>query len=74
MIVGPTMSVNVFSVQKKEEDGMFQKLPERLIIAYTEYQSLLEEMEKYIDNLILHQRLSSKEQIEEWSDCVKHTV
>jgi hypothetical protein len=30
-------------------------------------------MTKIIDNLILHQGLPSKEQIEEWSDDVEHT-
>lgn len=76
MIVGPTMSGKTSLVQKilKEATGMFQKPPERIVIAYTEYQPLFEKMEKSIDTLILHQGLPSKEQIDEWSDGVEHTV
>lgn len=57
MIVGPTMSGKTSLVYKilKEADGMFQKPPERIVIAYTEYQPLFGDMEKNIDNLILHQ-------------------
>lgn len=75
MIVGPTMSGKTSLVQKiiKEATGMFQKPPERIVIAYTEFQPLFEEMEKSIDALILHQGLLSKEQIDEWSDGVEHT-
>lgn len=75
MIVGPTMSGKTSLVQKilKEATGMFQKPPERIVIAYTEFQPLFEEMEKSIDTLILHQGLPSKEQIDEWSDGVEHT-
>lgn len=40
---------------------MFQKPPERIVIAYTEYQPLFEEMEKSVDTLILHQGMPSKE-------------
>lgn len=67
MIVGPTMSGKTSLVYKilKEADGMFQKPPERIVIAYTEYQPLFGDMEKNIDNLILYQGLPSKEQIEE---------
>lgn len=70
------MSGKTSLVQKilKEATGMFQKPPERIVIAYTEYQPLFEEMEKSIDTLILHQGLPSKEQIDEWSDGVEHTV
>jgi hypothetical protein len=76
MIVGPTMSGKTSLIHKilKETDCMFQKTPGRIIVASTEYQPLFEEMEKNIDNLILHQELPSKEQIEEWSDDVEHTV
>lgn len=43
MIVGPTMSGKEII---KHADGMFQTQSERIVIAYTEYQPLFEEMEK----------------------------
>lgn len=76
MIVGPTMSGKTSLIYEilKHADGMFQTPPERIVIAYTEYQPLFEEMEKNIDRLILHQGLPSKDQIDEWSEGVQHTV
>lgn len=76
MIVGPTMSGKTSLVYEilKHADGMFQTPPERIVIAYTEYQPLFEEMEKNIDRLVLHQGLPSKEQIEDWSEGVQHIV
>lgn len=58
----------------KHSDGMFQTPPERIVIAYTEYQPLFEEMKKIIDRLVLRQGLPSKEQIEDWSEGVQHIV
>lgn len=62
MIVGPTMSGKTSLIYQilKHADGMFQTPPERIVIAYTEYQPLFEEMEKQIDKFILHQGLPSK--------------
>lgn len=76
MIVGPTMSGKTSLIYEilKHADGMFQTPPERIVIAYTEYQPLFEEMEKNIDRLVLHQGLPSKEQIEDWSEGVQHIV
>lgn len=76
MIVGPTMSGKTSLVYEilKHADGMFQTPPERIVIAYTEYQPLFEKMEKNIDRLVLHQGLPSKEQIEDWSEGVQHIV
>ena len=76
MIVGPTMSGKTSLIYQilKHADGMFQTPPERIFIAYNAYQPLFEEMEKQIDRLILHQGLPSKEQIEDWSQDVQHTV
>lgn len=66
MIVGPTMSGKTSLIYEilKHADVMFQTPPERIVIAYTEYQPLFEEMEKNIDRLILHQGLPSKDQID----------
>lgn len=76
MIVGPTMSGKTSLIYEilKHADGMFQTPPARIVIAYTEYQPLFEEMEKNIDRLVLHQGLPSKEQIEDWSEGVQHIV
>jgi hypothetical protein len=67
VIVGPTMGgkTSLIYERLKNADGMFQTPPERIVIAYAEYQPLFEEMEKKIDKLILHEGIPSKELIEE---------
>lgn len=54
MIVGPTMTGKTSLVYKilKHASGMFQTPPEQRVIAYTEYQPLLEEMRKTLINWI----------------------
>lgn len=54
--------------------GMFEKLPEKIIVAYGQYQPMFEQMEKTIPGLILHAGLPSRNQIEEWSANSSHTV
>lgn len=54
MIVGPTMTGKTSLVYKilKHASGMFQTPSEQIVIAFTEYQPLFEEMRKTLMNWI----------------------
>ena len=53
---------------------MFTIPPERVVYAYTEYQPLFEDMLKRVPNVTLHQGLPNREEIERYSEGVKHMI
>ena len=53
---------------------MFSTPVDKIIYAYSEHQPLFEEMRQTIPNFFLHQGLPSKEDIEQYTEDVKHTV
>lgn len=53
---------------------MFEIPPQKLIYCYNQFQPLFDNMEQTIPNLLLYQGLLSRDQIEEWTETVKHKV
>lgn len=76
MVSGATMSGKTHFIYRilLNANGMFEIPPQKIIYCYSQYQPLYEEMERNITNLVLYQGLPSKEQIEEWTEGIKHTL
>lgn len=75
MVSGATMSGKTHFIYRilLNAIGMFEIPPQKIIYCYSQYQPLFEEMERNITSLVLYQGLSSKEQIEKWTEGIKHT-
>lgn len=76
LICGSTQSGKTHFTQKllQNANGMFSTPVDKIIYAYSEHQPLFEEMRQTIPNFFLHQGLPSKEDIEQYTEDVKHTV
>lgn len=55
-------------------NGLFSMPVNKIIYAYSEHQPMFDEMEQTIPNLSLHQGLPSKEDIEQYTEGVNHTI
>ncbi|KAJ8300877.1 hypothetical protein KUTeg_022396, partial [Tegillarca granosa] len=58
----------------KNSNGMFEITPTKIIIAYGEWQPLFDKMEENVPNIIFHQGLPSRDDIDQWSTNSEHTV
>lgn len=76
LICGSTQSGKTHFTKKllQNANGMFAMPVERIIYAYSEHQPMFEEMEKTIPNFSLHQGLPTKEDIEQYTEGVNHTI
>lgn len=76
MISGATMSRKKKFIHRilRSAKGAFEIPPQKLIYCYNQYQPLFDNMEQTIPNLLLYQGLPSRDQIEEWTEAVKHKV
>jgi len=76
LLSGATMSGKTTLTYEilKHAKGMFEIPPQKIVYAYGEYQPLYNEMEKTIPELVLHQNLPSKEDIDSWSTGSNHTI
>lgn len=76
MVSGATMSGKTHFIYRilLNANGMFEIPPQKIIYCYRQYQPLFEGMERNITSLVLYQGLPSKEQIEEWTEGIKHTL
>lgn len=76
MVSGATMSGKTHFIYRilLNANGMFEIPPQNIIYCYSQYQPLYEEMERNITSLVLYQGLPSKEQLEEWTEGIKHTL
>lgn len=76
LICGSTQSGKTHFTNKllQNANGMFSMPVDRIIYAYSELQLMFEEMEKTIPNLSLHQGLPTKEDIEQYTEGVNHTI
>lgn len=76
MITGSTMTGKTKLTCRilKHAAGMFNICPKNIVFAYSEYQSLFDDIDKDIPSLILHKGLPTRDEIEEWSEHSDHTV
>jgi hypothetical protein len=77
IISGATQSGKTYFVHKVLQNivGMFSGEPiSKILYCYGIYQPLFDEMQEHIPNLIMHDGLPSKEEIEEFSIQRKHTL
>lgn len=76
MVSGATMSGKTHFIYRVllNATGMFEIPPQKIIYCYSQYQLLFDDMEQKIPDLILYQGLQSKDQIEEWTEVIQHSV
>lgn len=55
-------------------DSMFTTPVDKIVCAYSEHQPMFDKMMSSIPRLILHQGLPSKEEIEQYTEGVNHTI
>ena len=55
-------------------NGMFTVPPRRIVYAYSEYQPLFDVMKRTIPNIIFHQGLPDREDLENHSEGLDHVI
>ena len=53
---------------------MFTVPPQRIVYAYSEYQPIFDTMKNTISNIIFHQGLPSREEVEDYSEGMDHVI
>ena len=76
LICGCTQSGKTYFTKSllQHANGMFSVPVDKIIYAYTEYQPIFDDMSRSIPNFTLHQGLPSKEDIEQYTEGVNHTI
>lgn len=76
LICGSTQSGKTHFTKKllQNTNGLFSMPVNKIKYAYSEHQPMFDEMEQTIPNLSLHQGLPSKEDIEQYTEGVNHTI
>jgi hypothetical protein len=76
LICGSTQSGKTHFTKQllQNADGMFSVPVDKIIYAYSEYQTMFEEMRTSIPRLVFHEGLPSKEDIERYTEGVNHTI
>lgn len=76
LICGSTQSGKTHFTKKllQNTNGLFSMPVNKIKYAYSEHQPMFDEMEQTIPNLSLHQGLPSKEDIEQYTEDVNHTI
>lgn len=76
LICGSTQSGKTYFTKRllQNADGMFCTPVDKIIYAYSEFQPMFDEMMSDIPRLIFHQGLPSKEDIEQYTEGVNHTI
>lgn len=76
LICGSTQSGKTYFTKRllQNADGMFCTPVDKIIYAYSEFQPMFDEMMSDIPQLIFHQGLPSKEDIEQYTEGVNHTI
>ena len=76
LISGATQSGKTFFTKTllSHSKTMFTTPPEKIVYAYSEYQPLFDCMISTVPNLTLHQGLPNREELEQYSEGVKHMV
>lgn len=76
MLNGCTQSGKTFFTKKLLENanGMFTIIPKKIVYAYSEYQPLFDEMKRTIPNIIFHRGLPTREDLENYSEGLDHTI
>lgn len=76
LICGSTQSGKTHFTKRllQNADGMFCTPVDKIIYAYSEFQPMFDEMMSDIPRLIFHQGLPSKEDIEQYTEGVNHTI
>lgn len=76
LICGSTQSGKTHFTKKllQNTNGLFSMPVNKIIYAYSEHQPMFDEMEQTIPNISLHQGLPSKEDIEQYTEGVNHTI
>lgn len=76
LICGSTQSGKTHFTKRLLEnaDKMFSTPAEKVVYAYSEHQPMFDEMMSSIPRLVLHQGLPLKEDIEQYTEAVNHTI
>ena len=76
MVNGSTQSGKTFFTKRLLENarGMFTVPPRRIVYAYYEYQPLFDIMKRTIPNIIFHQGLPDREDLENYSEGLDHVI
>lgn len=76
LICGSTQSGKTHFTKEllQNANGMFSTPVDRIVYAYSEHQPMFEEMVQTIPNFSLHQGLPSKDDIEQYTEGIDHTV
>lgn len=76
LICGCTQSGKTYFTKSllQNANGMFSVPIDKIIYAYSEYQPMFDVISQSIPNLTLHQGLPSKEDIEQYTEGINHTI
>lgn len=76
LICGSTQSGKTHFTKEllQNANGMFSTPVDRIVYAYSEHQPMFEEMVQTIPNFSLHKGLPSKDDIEQYTEGIDHTV
>lgn len=76
MVSGSTQSGKTFFTKRLLENanGMFTVPPRRIIYAYSEYQPLFDVMKRTIPNIVFHQGLPDREDLDNYSEGLDHVI
>jgi hypothetical protein len=76
LVSGCTQSGKTYFTKRLLEnaDGMFTVPPQKIMYAYSEYQPLFDVMRQTIPNIIFHQGLPDREELEALSEGMDHVV
>lgn len=76
LICGSTQSGKTYFTKLllQNAKGMFTKPVQKIIYAYSEYQNIFDDMKTTNPGIIFHQGLPSKEDIDQYTEDIGHTV
>lgn len=76
LICGSTQSGKTYFTKLllQNAKGMFTKPVQKIIYAYSEYQNIFDDMKTTNPGIIFHQGLPSKEDIDQYTEDIDHTV
>lgn len=76
LICGSTQSGKTYFTKLllQNAKGMFTKPVQKIIYAYSEYQNIFDDMKTANPGIIFHQGLPSKEDIDQYTEDIDHTV
>lgn len=76
MVSGSTQSGKTFFTKRLLENanGMFTVPPRRIVYAYSEYQPLFDVMKRTIPNIVFHQGLPDREDLDNYSEGLDHVI